>query len=135
MLGLAVMALIAAVVTMHSLGFDHALTATSSPAGVGHEMAHDVDPQPQTDTGWSPCPACTAVLSANSRHGGGDMDAMCLAALPLFFLLLLMAVRARTDNHDAAALAARLSSLVLAARAPPGPHLRPSLSKLCILRT
>ncbi len=131
MLGLAVMALIAAVVTMHSLGFGHALTATSSPAGVGH----DVDPQPQTATGWSPCRACTAVLSANSRHGGGDMDAMCLAALPLFFLLLLMAVRARADNHDAAALAARLSSLVLAARAPPGPHLRPSLSKLCILRT
>ena len=131
LLALAVLALVAAVITMHFLGAGHQPMAMS---GSPHAVADNSQPAPDADTTVSRCPACVTVLTAAS-DAGQDTGTMCLAVLPLMLLLLVRSLRRRSGVFAASTLSVRLSSRVLTARGPPGLHLCPSLSKLCILRT
>lgn len=153
---LAVMTLALAVIGMHSMGAGHLdLMADGNPgmtqqvaAVMSASHAHpgtDMAPQ-TTDSTTSPaiaaagharpCPgnACSGVDPAG--HGAGhDMTAMCLAVLPGLLLLLLVTWLLR---RSPAAVVAGTAWRALASpirAGPPPPHLTPSLSTLCILRT
>lgn len=141
LLALAVLTVIAGVVTMHSLGFGHrpmsmadgghgmqasethhAASAASHPQGMHAVAAVDV------------CTSCrTEVVAAWSMPGHG-MGAMCLAVLPFLVLLLVRLLARHTRGLARHLLAPGLSASVPSGRAPPA-YLRPSLSQLCILRT
>jgi hypothetical protein len=154
------MTLALAVIGMHSLGAGHLDLMADDMPGMTQQLAAvtsplhphagtDLAPQaaPATSSTASaavaapgqgrerPCPgsACSGVGPAG--HGAGhDMTAMCLAVLPGLLLLLAWILLGRRPAAVAAGTAWR--ALMSPIRAgPPPPHLTPSLSKLCILRT
>ena len=160
---LAVMTLALAVIGMHSLGAGHldlmtdgtpgmtqqvAAVTSSLPLHPGTDMAPPTMRTMQTTDSTTspavaapgqdharPCPgsACSGVAPAG--HGAGhDMTAMCLAVLPTLLLLLTWLLLGRRRAAITAGTAWRaLTSPIRAG--PPPPHLTPSLSRLCILRT
>ena len=156
---LAVMTLALAVIGMHSLGAGHLDLMTDGTPGMTQQVAAvtsslplhpgtDMAPQAAPATGSTtspavaapagharPCPgsACSGVGPAG--HGGGhDMTAVCLAVLPGLLLLLTWLLLGRGPAAAAAGTAWRLLTSPIRA-GPPPPHLTPSLSRLCILRT
>ncbi len=80
--------------------------------------------------------ACSGVDLAG-HSAGDDMTAMCLAVLPGLLLLLLLLTWLLLGRGPSAVVVGTgwrlLTSPIRAG--PPPPHLTPSLSKLCILRT
>jgi hypothetical protein len=156
---LAVMALALAVIGMHSMGAGHLDLMADGTHGMHRPVAavtSSLHPHPGTDMApqaaratdsttsptvaapasrMGPCPgsACSGVGPAG--HGAGhDMTAMCLAVLPGLLLLLTWLLSGRGQTAAVTATAWRtLTSPIRAG--PPPPHLTPSLSKLCILRT
>jgi hypothetical protein len=155
---LAVMTLALAVIGMHSLGAGHPGLMADDTHGMTQQVAavtpsaqsHRTDMAPQalpgTGSTTSPavaaptghaqrCPgsACSGVDPAG-HSAGQDMTAMCLAVLPGLLLLLTWLLLRRGAAAVVAGTAWRaLTSPIRAG--PPPPHLTPSLSKLCILRT
>ncbi len=136
-LGLSILTLIAGFVTMHSLGLGHdptAMTGAASSASAGHVTLHAVDSAPHAEAALGSCPTCATVLAGAARTVH-QMGSMCLGVLPMLLLLLLRPLRRRAAATATATLALGRSAFALTARGPPGGHLRPSLSKLCVLRT
>ena len=156
---LAVVTLALAVIGMHSMGAGHhdpmansahAMTQQVVAASSSLHPHHGIDMAPQaartTDSTTSasvawptgharPCPgsACSGVGQAG-RGAGQDMTAMCLAVLPGLLLLLTWLLLGRSPSAVVAGTAWRAPTSPIRA-GPPPPHLTPSLSKLCILRT
>ena len=157
---LAVVTLALAVIGMHSLGAGHLDLMADGTHGMHHSVAavtSSLHPHPGTDmapaartTGSTtspavaapagharPCPGSTCSGVDPAGHGGGhDMTAMCLAVLPGLLLLLTWLLLGRGRGPVAAVAGTAWRALTSPIRAgPPPPHLTPSLSRLCILRT
>lgn len=132
---LAVVALIAGIVAMHSLGLGHGPMATVHSGRSGDGVMAEATKM----VGMSASPAAHAMtraanVAAEVDDPGHGMAARCLAVLPLLVLLVarLLGWRVRSLAH-----AVRLQGVrgfVPGNRAPPA-LLCPSLLKLCILRT
>ena len=156
---LAVMTLALAVIGMHSMGAGHhdlmtdaahgltqqvAAVTSSSHLHPGTDMAPPAAPATDTTTApavaWPagharPCPGSACPGVGQARHGAGhDMTAMCLAVLPGLLLLLTWLLLGRSPAAVVAGTAWHALTRPIRA-GPPPPHLTPSLSKLCILRT
>jgi hypothetical protein len=158
---LAVVTLALAVIGMHSMGAGHLDLMADGTHGMTQQVAavtSSSNPHPHPGTDMAPqaarttnsttspavaappghaqaCPgsACSGVDPAGHR-AGHDMTAMCLAVLPGLLLLLTWLLLGRSPAAVVAGTAWRaLTSPIRAG--PPPPHLTPSLSKLCILRT
>ena len=157
---LAVMTLALAVIGMHSMGAGHLDLMADGTHGMTQQVAAvtssshphpgtDMAPQAARATDSTTSPAVAAPGRAThdparaapapgvdpAGHGAGhDMTAMCLAVLPGLLLLLTWLLLGRGPAAVVAGTAWRaLTSPIRAG--PPPPHLTPSLSKLCILRT
>lgn len=141
---LAVVGLIAGVITMHSLGLGHGPMAghpmsagtsqTSQMAAMDGTPEH---PAPQDATSVMTEVIAEAMAEAEVVAGtipAHGMAAMCLAVLPFLVLLLarILGFRVRGLGLATHLLAARRT--VRSDRAPPA-YRCPSLLKLCILRT
>ena len=132
---LAVVAPIVGIVAMHSLGLGHGPMATGHS---GHTAQSEMAATTQmVGMGVSPAPHGTAprvAVVTGSDDPAHGMAAMCLAVLPLLVLLLarLLGFRVRALAHVVPRHG--WGGFVPSNRAPPA-HLRPSLLKLCILRT
>jgi hypothetical protein len=154
---LAVVTLALAVIGMHSMGAGHLDLMAYGTHGMNQQVAAvtssshpgiDMAPQAARTTYSTtspavaappgdarPCPgsACSGISPAG--HGAGhDMTAMCLAVLPGLLLLLTWLLLGRGPAAVVAGTAWRVLAGPIRA-GPPPPHLTPSLSKLCILRT
>lgn len=130
----------AAIVGMHSLGAGHQGGVMSPPAVAAAADNHaSFVGYPTANIATSPSseismPAACAPGCLTGPHAGHAMSEVCLAILPTVLLLLLPRLRRPFPvlvRGLAGAFHARSSGL---SRRPP-PPLRPSLSKLCILRT
>lgn len=153
----AVMTLALAVIGMHSLGAGHLdLMADGTPGMTQQVAAVTSSPHPGTDMAPQaarttdsttspavaapvgharPCPGSACSVVAPAGHGAGhDMTAMCLAVIPgLLLLLARLLLRRRPAAVTAGTAWRAVTSPIRAGPSPP--HLTPSLSKLCILRT
>ncbi len=132
---LAVVALIAGIVVMHSLGLGHGPMATGHSGHSGPSAMAGTTEMVGMDATAAPHGLATAdEVVAGSTDPGHGMAAMCLAVLPLLIILLarLLGFRVRALAH--AVPRDGWGGFVPSNRAPPE-HLRPSLLKLCILRT
>lgn len=139
---LAVTVLITGIIAMHSLGLGHGPMAAGHTGPTGHtgrgvmvettEMV-GMEASAATRTMATMGTFVTDVVTeaGDPAHG---MAAMCLAVLPLLVLLIgrLLGWRVDTLAHVVRHQGGR--GRVPGTRAPPA-HLRPSLVKLCILRT
>lgn len=140
LLVLAVLALIAGVVAMHSLGLGHGpMSMASAGHGVGSSETHHAAPLAagpapahRSETAQT-CATCLVVVAAGSSAPAHGMGSMCLAVLPILLLLLVALLRRRTSTLTHPVRRGRLRVLLRSGRDPPA-YLRPSLSKLCILR-
>ena len=134
---LAVGALIAGIVAMHSLGLGHGPMTTGHSGHSGHS-GDAVMAEATKMVGMSASPAALAMTRADGikapGHPGHGMAAMCLAVLPLVVLLLarLLGWRVRSLAHAVRRRGG--GGFVPGNRAPPA-LMCPSLLKLGILRT
>ncbi len=139
LLVLAVLALIAGVVAMHSLGLGHGPMSMASAGDVGSSETHHAAPLAAgpAPAHWSEtaetCATCLVVVAAGSSAPAHGMGSMCLAVLPILLLLLVTLLRRRASTLTHPVRRGRLRVLLRSGRDPPA-YLRPSLSKLCILR-
>lgn len=126
-----VLALLAGVVAMHSAGLGHQampMTVVSAERGLHSDGGHGTAAGSVTPA-CSPCSTALAERPAGLDHGLG---AVCLAVVPLLLLLLGRLLVRRSEQ---------LASWLLGGPAPVGrprgspPHVRPTLARLCVLRT
>ncbi len=151
---LSLLALLTAVVAMHSMGAGHSGTPLGHAVRGTHGVQHAAQPAPVTAavltdralvTGLSPsdasvrascsgapCPGAHAALSVPAV--ASHLGAICLAVLPVLGLLLLgLGLLSRRTRSGLRALTRPVDLRSLRAAGDPFP--RPSLSSLCILRT
>jgi hypothetical protein len=125
--------LLAGVFTMHALTGNHDVamaghhvqaTAVHVPEPVtAHLSTHDVD-------------AAAPALTIEPGHGGHlhSMGDVCLAMLAALLLALIVAL-ARRSHKAAYPVQLTGTDAIVSADVPSPPWRRPSLSKLCVLRT
>lgn len=143
LLAAAVLAVVIGVVAMHSLGMGHQGMRLAGPA---HSMAapspHPAAPASfatMRDMAVSPgadgCTSCPVATDQASHQSGSDgIQGMCLAVLPILLLMLTRSLAGRRSLGPAFLLRGRRQSMPAISRDPPL-HLRPSMWKLCVLRT
>lgn len=130
---LAVAFLVSGVVAMHSLGLG---LGHGSMAAAHSQTTGTAATEMAEMAGAAPARIFEAVTSAVSvvddpSHG---MAAMCVAVLPLLVALMARSLGWRVKEPVRAVRRPGLGGFTAADRGSPG-HLRPSLVKLCILRT
>lgn len=124
-----VLALLAGVVAMHSAGLGHqamTMTVVSAERGSHSDGGHGTA---AGSAACSPCSTTLAGLPAGLDHGIG---AVCLAVVPLL-LLLLGRLLVRRPGQLSSWLLDEGAAVVRPRGSPP--HLRPTLARLCVLRT